>query len=63
MAGNGVNHRKDVNEEIAEDMGPNLHTMKSSGAMTISPELFEKVNLARMLQEDLQLTRSAIPYS
>lgn len=40
---NGVNHRKGVNEDISEDLGPNLHTLKSSGAMTISPELFEKV--------------------
>jgi hypothetical protein len=40
---NGVNQRKAVNEDIAEDFGPNLHTLKSSGAMTISPELFEKV--------------------
>ncbi|KUJ06595.1 uncharacterized protein LY89DRAFT_702907 [Mollisia scopiformis] len=45
MATNGVSQRKAVNEDIAEDMGPHLHTLKSSGAMTISPELFEKLYL------------------
>ncbi len=43
MATNGVNQRKAANEDISEDMGPHLHQFKSAGAMTISPELFEKV--------------------
>ncbi|KAF8849850.1 hypothetical protein BDZ45DRAFT_219427 [Acephala macrosclerotiorum] len=42
---NGISHRKSVNEEISEDMGTHLHQMKSSGQMTISPELFEKLYL------------------
>ncbi|KAE8448903.1 hypothetical protein EG329_008699 [Mollisiaceae sp. DMI_Dod_QoI] len=45
MATNGVNQRKAANEDISEDMGPHLHQFKSAGAMTISPELFEKLYL------------------
>jgi len=43
MATNGMNHRKGASEGIEEDMGPSLSNVKSSGGMTISPELFEKV--------------------
>ncbi|CZR69343.1 related to plasma membrane ammonium transporter (Ato3) [Phialocephala subalpina] len=42
---NGISHRKTLNEEISEDMGSHLHQLKSSGQMTISPELFEKLYL------------------
>jgi len=44
-ATNGVSQRKGTNEDISEDMGSHLHQLKSSGAMTISPELFEKLYL------------------
>lgn len=42
---NGVDHRKVENDEISEDLGHHLHQVKSSGAVTISPELFEKLYL------------------
>jgi len=45
MATNGINHRKGADDGIEEDTGPNLSYIKSSGAMTISPELFEKLYL------------------
>jgi uncharacterized protein len=45
MATNGINHRKGADDGIEEDTGPNLSHIKSSGAMTISPELFEKLYL------------------
>jgi hypothetical protein len=42
---NGANQRKPgANENVAEDMGPHLSQVKTSGGMTISPELFEKVD-------------------
>jgi hypothetical protein len=47
MASDGVQHRKgSAQDEVNEDMGPNyLHQIKSSGGMTISPELFERLYL------------------
>jgi hypothetical protein len=54
MATNGVTNRKAADDGIVhvtddgihEDMGGNLSYVKTSGGMTISPELFEKVGLA-----------------
>jgi hypothetical protein len=42
---NGVNQRKGPDDGIHEDLGPNLSHVKTSGGMTISPELFEKVRV------------------
>ena len=47
---NGVSHRKGPDDGIMEDTsysdkGYNLSHVKSSGGMTISPELFEKLYL------------------
>jgi hypothetical protein len=46
MATNGAMHRKGgAQDEVAEDIGPNyLQQIKTSGGMTITPELFEKVS-------------------
>jgi hypothetical protein len=51
MATNGVTNRKAADDSIVnvrddgihDDMGGNLSYVKTSGGMTISPELFEKV--------------------
>ena len=51
MATNGVTNRKTADDGmvnvrddgIHDDMGGNLSYVKTSGGMTISPELFEKV--------------------
>jgi hypothetical protein len=42
MSTNGVNHRKGMNSGV-EDIEADLNRIKSSGALTITPELFEKV--------------------
>jgi hypothetical protein len=45
MSSNGGTHRRtSVEDNKAEDIGPYLSQIKSSGGMTISPELFEKVS-------------------
>lgn len=45
MATNGAIHRKgSAQDEVTEESAQNyLHQIKSSGGMTITPELFEKV--------------------
>lgn len=47
MATNGTTHRKaSAQDEVLEDQGQNyLQQIKSSGGMTITPELFEKLYL------------------
>lgn len=54
MSTNGTQHKSDevhqVDEHYPEGLpsGANLSHVKTSGGMTISPELFEKVNTTSM---------------
>jgi hypothetical protein len=57
MATNGAQHRKgSAQDEVTEDAGSNyLQQIKTSGGMTITPELFEKVKFQLLQSISIQL--------
>jgi hypothetical protein len=53
MEANGATQRRDSALGKDDDMGPYLTQIKTSGGMTISPELFEKVKIRTCFLDDI----------
>lgn len=52
MEANGATQRRDSALGKDDDMGPYLTQIKTSGGMTISPELFEKVKIRTCILDE-----------